>query len=55
LHCARGVFLHGLAGDLARDQKGEDSMIATDIIESIGEALALCQAEEKNKFAYIQR
>lgn len=55
LHCARGVFLHGLAGDVARDLNGEDSMIATDIIESVGEALALCQTEAQDKFTYLQR
>jgi len=53
LHTARAVFLHGLAGDVARDLVGEDSMIATDIIASIGEALAACEAEDR--FAYIQR
>ena len=55
LQCACGVFLHGLAGDVARDLKGEDSMIAMDIIDSVGEALALCEAEADGKFAYIQR
>ncbi|HYX52334.1 MAG TPA: NAD(P)H-hydrate dehydratase [Candidatus Limnocylindrales bacterium] len=55
LHVARGVFLHGLAGDVARDLVGEDSMIASDIIESLGEALAVCEAEAGEKFAYIQR
>ena len=28
-----GVYLHGLAGDLARDQIGEVSMIATDLLD----------------------
>lgn len=33
-----GVFLHGLAGDLAKDQFGEEALIASDIIEHLGAA-----------------
>ena len=33
-----GVFLHGLAGDLALNQQSEESLIASDIICNIGEA-----------------
>ncbi|HLP05000.1 MAG TPA: NAD(P)H-hydrate dehydratase, partial [Paludibacter sp.] len=33
-----GVFLHGLAGDLALEKESEESLIAGDIIENIGRA-----------------
>jgi ADP-dependent NAD(P)H-hydrate dehydratase / NAD(P)H-hydrate epimerase len=33
-----GVYIHGLAGDLAKDQKGEISLIASDIIHNLGAA-----------------
>ena len=33
-----GVFLHGLAGDFASENKGQASLIASDIIESVGVA-----------------
>lgn len=33
-----GVYLHGLAGDLSSDKIGQEAMIASDIIENIGNA-----------------
>jgi len=38
-----GVYLHGLAGDFAKLQKGENSLIASDIIDN------LCVAFQKNE------
>lgn len=34
-----GVYLHGLAGDRAREKKGSYSVLASDIIDGIGEVL----------------
>lgn len=34
-----GVFLHGLAGNKARDEKGEYSVLAADLIDEIGAVL----------------
>lgn len=39
-----GVLLHGLAGDLARDDKGEEGMIAGDILEAIPHAILKVQS-----------
>ena len=36
--CVLGVFLHGMAGDIAADQVGLESLIASDIIANIGYA-----------------
>lgn len=36
--CLLGVYMHGLAGDLAKTQRGEMALIASDIIENLGAA-----------------
>ncbi len=36
--CRLGVFLHGLAGDIAVKKTGEEAMIASDMIDQIGNA-----------------
>lgn len=36
-----GVFVHGLAGDLARKKHGEAGLIASDIVDNIGKAIKL--------------
>lgn len=41
-----GAYLHGLAGDLAADEKGAQSMTASDISEKIGAAFQALQRKE---------
>jgi NAD(P)H-hydrate epimerase len=36
--CLLGVYVHGLAGDIARKQKGEISLIASDLTDALGAA-----------------
>ena len=37
--CQLGVYLHGLAGDLASDACGETALIASDVIGALGQAV----------------
>lgn len=34
-----GVYIHGLAGDFAKDKLGQESMTASDIVEYIPQAI----------------
>ncbi len=36
--CILGVYLHGLAGDIAADKLSQEAMIADDIINHLGDA-----------------
>jgi hydroxyethylthiazole kinase-like uncharacterized protein yjeF len=38
--CILGVYMHGLSGDIAASEKGEHSLIATDIINHISDAFS---------------
>jgi hydroxyethylthiazole kinase-like uncharacterized protein yjeF len=40
-----GVYLHGLAGDLAAERVGQHSLIASDLVESLPTAFARVRAE----------
>ena len=35
------AFLHGLAGDLARERIGEEALVASDVAEALGEAIRI--------------
>jgi len=35
---AAAVYLHGLAGDIAAERVGEEALIASDVVEALGEA-----------------
>jgi NAD(P)H-hydrate epimerase len=55
LFTAAAVYLHGLAGDVARDLYGETSMVATNMIECIGEVLQFSRESKNEQFIYLQR
>ncbi len=41
-HAAQlGVFVHGLAGDLAAQEVGQEALIASDIIDFLGKAFSM--------------
>ena len=49
--CRLGVYLHGLAGDIAAQRLGEDSLMASDIINALPEALhALRSSQSQGDF-----
>jgi len=47
------VYLHGLAGDVARESKGELSLTATDLIAALPEAVRRVQATVREKYTWL--
>ncbi|WP_026463431.1 NAD(P)H-hydrate dehydratase [Adhaeribacter aquaticus] len=45
--CLLGVYIHGLAGDIASQEKGEFALVASDVIEYLGKAFLQLQPDKK--------
>ena len=43
--CFLGVYLHGMAGDIAAHKLGEDSLMASDIIDALPQAFRQLREE----------
>jgi hypothetical protein len=44
VHVRAGAYVHGLAGDLAAEQLGQEAMIAGDLLERLPEAIRRVKA-----------
>lgn len=53
LHILAAVFLHGLAGDLARDRLGEHSLVATDLLKYLPSAFQAVPALTQERFIRV--
>src|SRR6266850_532238 len=53
LHILAAVFLHGLAGDLARDHLGEHSLIATDLLKYLPAAFRSVPALAQERYIRV--
>ena len=53
LHVVAAVNLHGLAGDLARDRLGEQSLIATDLLKFLPDAFCAIPALAQERFVRL--
>ena len=54
LACIGGVYLHGLAGDIAASKSSQQSLIASDIIDNLGEAFRKLASRETTIFAWLK-
>jgi len=47
------VYVHGLAGDIAREVMGEQSLVATDLVKTLPQAFRRVQRDAQEKFVRI--
>ena len=45
-----GTYIHGLAGDLAANENGQQAMIASDIIDNLGKAFLKFENYDPERF-----
>lgn len=55
LDVASAVYLHGLAGDLARDIFHENTLLATDLLETLSDAFRDCELQADRGLFYLRK
>lgn len=55
LSVAAAVYLHGVAGDRARDLLHENSVLASDVLTSLPEAFRECELQADRGIFYLQK
>jgi NAD(P)H-hydrate epimerase len=55
LDVASAVYLHGLAGDLARDIFHENTVLATDLLETLSDAFRDCEQQIDRDLFYLHK
>jgi NAD(P)H-hydrate repair Nnr-like enzyme with NAD(P)H-hydrate dehydratase domain len=55
LRVAAAVHLHGIAGDVARDALNENTVLATDLAESLAEAFRECEVQVERGLFYLRK
>jgi ADP-dependent NAD(P)H-hydrate dehydratase / NAD(P)H-hydrate epimerase len=55
LDVASAVYLHGLAGDLARDLFHENTLLATELIETLSDAFRDCELQSDRGLFYLRK
>jgi hydroxyethylthiazole kinase-like uncharacterized protein yjeF len=52
---AAAVHLHGMAGDMARDELHENTVIARDVMDNLSEAFHECELQTERGLFYLQK
>ena len=55
LDVASAVYLYGLAGDLARDIFHENTLLATDLLETLSDAFRNCELQSDRGLFYLRK
>jgi hydroxyethylthiazole kinase-like uncharacterized protein yjeF len=49
------VYLHGMAGDMARDELHENTVVARDVMDTLSEAFHECELQMERGLFYLQK